>query len=201
MVPSTAGTENRPYIRVNVHNIGVPPAARALTTLPHVDYEDGFLLETDLAETRTAEQWARAIIEETPTATRKALRRGWFALGLKLGADLVGTNRARLGDTAQQRGFAAARREFLDRDACRAHRHARAGHGAAGHLRTTEKPDRARDLDPDHAVASSDRAAPAEASGPLPTALDVALRQVASGSARTLLRDQRVVVASCHGGP
>jgi hypothetical protein len=85
MVRSTAGTENRPYVRVNVHNIGVPPAARALTTLPHVDYEDGFLLETDLAETRTAEQWARAIIEETPTATRKALRRGWFALGLKLG--------------------------------------------------------------------------------------------------------------------
>ena len=85
MVPSTVGTENRPYIGVNVHNIGVPPAARALTTLPHVDYEDGFLLETDLAETRTAEQWARAIIEETPTATRKALRRGWLALGLKLG--------------------------------------------------------------------------------------------------------------------
>lgn len=75
----------RPMTAAQASRVGVPPAARALSTLPHVDYEDGFLLETDLAESRTAEQWARAIIEDTPTATRKALRRGWFALGLKLG--------------------------------------------------------------------------------------------------------------------
>jgi hypothetical protein len=41
-----------------------PLAARALSTLCHVDYEDAFLVETGPAQDRTGEQWARAILED-----------------------------------------------------------------------------------------------------------------------------------------
>jgi hypothetical protein len=63
----------------------VPPSARALATL-RVDYEDCFLVDVPARE-RTAEEWARTVLEETPTATRAALRAGWGALGLQLGSD------------------------------------------------------------------------------------------------------------------
>jgi hypothetical protein len=66
--------------------IEVPADARALTTLPRVDYEDAFLLETDAAQERTGEGWARAMLEDAPADTRRALRWTWFALGLKLGS-------------------------------------------------------------------------------------------------------------------
>ena len=68
-----------------VRQIPVPSAARRLSTLSHIDYEDAFLLETGSAQSRTAEQWARAMLEDAPMATRAALSRGWFALGLRLG--------------------------------------------------------------------------------------------------------------------
>jgi hypothetical protein len=68
-----------------VHAVAVSPCAR-LTTLDHVDYTDGFRLETGLAQERTAEDWARALLEEAPAATRAKLRRGWFVLGVRLGS-------------------------------------------------------------------------------------------------------------------
>ncbi len=43
-----------------VRQVTLPPAARALSTLSHVDYEDAFLVETGPAQDRTGEQWARA---------------------------------------------------------------------------------------------------------------------------------------------
>ena len=64
--------------------IALPPAARALSTLPRVDYTDAFLVATD-AEA-PAEACARAALENTPAELRRALRRGWFALGLRLGS-------------------------------------------------------------------------------------------------------------------
>jgi hypothetical protein len=67
-----------------VRQVAVPPAARALSTLSHIDYEDAFLV--DRAQNRTAEQWARAILEDAPIAMRSALWWGWSALGLKLGS-------------------------------------------------------------------------------------------------------------------
>jgi len=67
-----------------VRQVAVPPAARALSTLSHVEYEDAFLLETGAAQRRTGEQWARAILEDAPIRIRRKLRWGWFALGLKL---------------------------------------------------------------------------------------------------------------------
>jgi hypothetical protein len=68
-----------------VHTVGLSPYARH-TTLVHIDYTDGFRLETRLAQERTAEEWARALVEEAPAATRAKLRRGWFVLGVRLGS-------------------------------------------------------------------------------------------------------------------
>ena len=69
-----------------VRQITLPPAARALSTLCHVDYEDAFRVETGPAHDRTGEQWARAILEGAPESMRSALSRGWSALGLRLGS-------------------------------------------------------------------------------------------------------------------
>jgi len=67
-----------------VRQVAMPPAARGLSTLPHVDYEDAFLVETGPTQDRTGEQWARAILEGAPILTRSALLLGWSALGLRL---------------------------------------------------------------------------------------------------------------------
>ncbi len=67
-----------------VRQVVVPSAARALSTLSHIDYEDAFLVEIGPAQDRTGEQWARTILEAAPTFMRRRLTWGWFALGLKL---------------------------------------------------------------------------------------------------------------------
>jgi hypothetical protein len=74
-----------PGARVMVRRVAPPRAARALSTLPRVHYEDAFLLETGPTRDRTAEQWARELLEGAPATTRRALASGWFALGLRLG--------------------------------------------------------------------------------------------------------------------
>jgi hypothetical protein len=53
--------------------------------LSHIDYADAFVIETENAGDRTAEQWARAILEGAPLAVRTQLVSGWSSLGLKLG--------------------------------------------------------------------------------------------------------------------
>lgn len=78
-----------------VRPVAMPAAARALSALPRIDYEDAFLVETDVAEDRTGEQWARATLEGPPRLTRGALRSGWIALGLQLGS--IGSDRRVLG--------------------------------------------------------------------------------------------------------
>jgi hypothetical protein len=75
--PSTPG---------RVREVAVPPAARSLSTLSHVDYEDAYLVEAGPAQDRTGEQWARATLEDAPIIMRNALLWGWFALGLQLGS-------------------------------------------------------------------------------------------------------------------
>lgn len=67
-----------------VRQIALPPDARALTTLPRVDYDDAFLVEG--AEGLTGEQWARAMLEDAPAAARRVLRSLWLALGVQLGS-------------------------------------------------------------------------------------------------------------------
>ena len=87
----TAGTGSHPddsHVAAPgaVRQVTLPPAARAFSALSHVDYEDAFLVETGPAQDRTGEHWARAILEGAPLRTRKALSRGWSALGLRLGS-------------------------------------------------------------------------------------------------------------------
>ncbi|MGI9184933.1 MAG: hypothetical protein ACR2GZ_08215 [Solirubrobacteraceae bacterium] len=73
-----------PFAETTVRPIAVPPAARALSTLSQLDYEDAFLADTSLAPDRTCEQWARAVLEDAPVTVRSALVSGWSALGLRL---------------------------------------------------------------------------------------------------------------------
>jgi Protein of unknown function (DUF2867) len=75
-----------PFAQGRVRQVAVPPSARALSTLPHVDYEDAFLVEIGSVQDRTAEQWARAVLEEAPLIMRSTLFWAWSALGLQLGS-------------------------------------------------------------------------------------------------------------------
>jgi hypothetical protein len=68
-----------------VREVALPPGARALSTLARVDYEDAFRVEVGSARDRTAAEWARAIVEGAPASLRHGLRRGWSALGYRLG--------------------------------------------------------------------------------------------------------------------
>ena len=68
-----------------VRRVPFPPAARGRTTLTDVSYEDAFLLETRRPGDRTAEQWARLILEGAPPGLQRLLRAAWFVLGLELG--------------------------------------------------------------------------------------------------------------------
>ena len=69
-----------------MREIDLPSQARALTALSRVDYTDCFILESARVRDRTGEEWARALLEEAPSGTRNALRRGWRALGVRLGS-------------------------------------------------------------------------------------------------------------------
>lgn len=69
-----------------VRQVALSRRARELSTLARVDYTDAFLLSTPRARERTGEQWARAMLEDAPEATRRKLRYGWFALGVRLGS-------------------------------------------------------------------------------------------------------------------
>ena len=87
---SGAGTpigilRSNPLRTSHVRQIAVPPEARALSTLSHVDYADAFLVDVGRVKERTAEQWAREIFDAAPTKTRRSLYWAWCALGLRLG--------------------------------------------------------------------------------------------------------------------
>src|ERR1700728_222301 len=68
-----------------VRQIPLPADVRAICTLTRIDYADAFIVETGQARDRTAEQWARAILDDAPVSTRDMLSRGWASLGLRLG--------------------------------------------------------------------------------------------------------------------
>ncbi|MGI5340192.1 hypothetical protein ACQEVS_23730 [Streptomyces sp. CA-181903] len=79
--------DSTPRSRVSgrVRHVPVPPAAHALSTLSRIDYENAVLADLGPAPYRTAEQWARAVLEDADAGTRQALREGWTSLGLALG--------------------------------------------------------------------------------------------------------------------
>ena len=66
---------------VGMHNI--PEAVRSLTTITEPDYADLYTATTGAAWNRSPEQWARAVLEETPLGRRARLF--WQRLGLRLG--------------------------------------------------------------------------------------------------------------------
>lgn len=70
----------------SVEQIEVPADARSISTLARVDYDDAFRLATERAQERTGEEWARAVLEGAPAATRDALTAGWSALGMERGS-------------------------------------------------------------------------------------------------------------------
>jgi hypothetical protein len=67
-----------------VGQVAVPAEARALSTLPEIDYEDAFAVDVGPLHRRTAEQWARTMLELAPADTRRSLLTGWSAIGLKV---------------------------------------------------------------------------------------------------------------------
>jgi hypothetical protein len=67
-----------------VRQTALPAGTRELSTLARIDYEDAFLVGT-LIQDRTAEQWARKVLEDAPVSMRRTLTRGWSGLGLRLG--------------------------------------------------------------------------------------------------------------------
>jgi hypothetical protein len=69
-----------------VHQIEVPRSARERSTLAHIDYADGFVIEVEDPEARTAEQWARAIFDEPSNTLRLRLWSAWRMLGFRLGS-------------------------------------------------------------------------------------------------------------------
>lgn len=71
--------------KATVHATVPRPPARDLSTLQRIDYEDCFLVTGVGRSEHTAEQWARAMIEDAPQATRESLVRGWRLLGLRNG--------------------------------------------------------------------------------------------------------------------
>lgn len=81
--------------RAQVHQVDVPAAARTLSTLDRVDYEDAFRIGVPAGPERSGEEWARATFEGASGRARSALRQGWAALGLKL--DRGGSDRFVLG--------------------------------------------------------------------------------------------------------
>ena len=66
-----------------VTQVSLPADARALSTLPRIDYEDAFTVGE--AVDLTPRQWARAVIDDAPPRVRARLYMGWLGLGLKLG--------------------------------------------------------------------------------------------------------------------
>jgi hypothetical protein len=62
----------------------VPGTVRSIVTLADPDYVDLFTVPTPIAEDRSAEEWARAVLEQSTLARRNA-RLLWRLMGLRLG--------------------------------------------------------------------------------------------------------------------
>jgi hypothetical protein len=78
----TATQRTRETPRSSVSAIALPADARALATLPRIDYEDAFRLVGGVE--RPAEDWVRAVLNDAPLTVRARLVAGWLAIGLNL---------------------------------------------------------------------------------------------------------------------
>lgn len=66
-----------------MHQIDVPASARALSTLPQIDYCDAFVFHAGSSDHDSAEDLMREVLEGAPLAVRTQLLSGWSAIGLK----------------------------------------------------------------------------------------------------------------------
>jgi hypothetical protein len=62
----------------------VPDRVRKLSSFDAPDYIDSFTLHTSATRERSAERWARAVLEEA-SLSRRSARRMWQLMGLRLG--------------------------------------------------------------------------------------------------------------------
>ncbi|PSR66875.1 hypothetical protein C8258_18540 [Nocardia sp. MDA0666] len=67
-----------------VRQCGITAELLTLTTLDDVVYIDSHVLETPAVTGRTAEQWARTIMEDVPEEVRARLRAAWAGIELDL---------------------------------------------------------------------------------------------------------------------
>jgi hypothetical protein len=68
-----------------VRQVDLPPSARALSTLPRIDYCDAFLFDGGPTDADSAEDLIREVLEGAPPAVRAQLLSGWSSIGLKVG--------------------------------------------------------------------------------------------------------------------
>jgi hypothetical protein len=69
---------------IEVREVEVSAGALGLSTLPWVDYRDGFRLDLPGGPELSGEEWAREMLEGAAPETRRSLRRGWPLIGLKM---------------------------------------------------------------------------------------------------------------------
>lgn len=74
-----------------VRQLGISDEVLSATTLPDVLYVDAHVLETAHAGRRTAEQWARTVMEGVTEATREQLSAAWASIELDLAPATEGT--------------------------------------------------------------------------------------------------------------
>jgi hypothetical protein len=67
-----------------IRQVDLPASARALTTLPRIDYCDAFLFGAGSTHDEDAEDLMREVLEGAPLAVRTQLLSGWSAIGLKV---------------------------------------------------------------------------------------------------------------------
>jgi hypothetical protein len=74
-----------------VRQVDVPSSARALSTLPRIDYCDAFLFGVGSRHGESAEDLIREVLEGAPLTVRTQLLSGWTTIGLKVSSGSEGS--------------------------------------------------------------------------------------------------------------
>ena len=67
-----------------VRQVDVPSSARALSTLPRIDYCDAFVFDVGSRHDESAEDLIREVLEGAALTVRTQLLSGWSTIGLKV---------------------------------------------------------------------------------------------------------------------
>ncbi len=106
MTAGTGSHPNDPHVEApgGARQVTPPSAARALSTLCHVGYEDAFLAGTGPAQDRTGGQWARAILANAAIPPAQQARRVQVPSGFSLfPGDIIRPPRAWAGAHGERR--------------------------------------------------------------------------------------------------